>query len=143
MSRITPQQFVELMQSSLPVAVTLGAEPIEIGERHARFRMPFRTDFLRPGGTVSGPTLMALADVAMYAVLLAALDDAEQAVTSNLNMNFLRRPAPGTIIAESRLLRLGRRLAFGEVELFSEGDPDMIAHATCTYALPGAAPAGR
>jgi uncharacterized protein (TIGR00369 family) len=141
MSRITPQQFVELTQRSLPAAVMLGAEPLEITERHARFRMPFRTDFLRPGGTVSGPTMMALADVAMYAILLAAVDNAEQAVTSNLNMNFLRRPPPGTIIAESRLLRLGRRLAFGEVEIFTEGDPDMVAHATCTYALPGAPPA--
>jgi len=136
MSRITPEEFEALLRESVPFAAAMGAKCIELSEGKATFRMPFREDFIRPGGTVSGPLLMALADLAMFAVVLSAVGKVEMAVTTNLNINFLRKPAPVDVIAVARMLKLGKRLAVGEVELFSDGDPDMVAHVTATYSIP-------
>jgi len=92
---------------------------------------------LRPGGTISGPTLMALADFAMYIVLLSAIGPVGLAVTTSLNINFLRRGAPGhDVLAAARILKLGKRLAVGEVSLFSGDLPDPIAHVTAAYSIP-------
>lgn len=100
-------------------------------------RERFGEHMLRPGGTVSGPTLMALADFAMYVVLLSAIGPVGLAVTTNLNINFLRKGAPGQdVLAEGRLLKLGKRLAVGEVTLLSGESPDPIAHVTATYSIP-------
>lgn len=137
---MTPAEFVAIMERELPLGVMLQVEPLEIAADRALFRLPFRADFLRPGGTVAGPMMMALADIAMYAVVLAVVPGAGMAVTSNLSMNFLRRPPPAAILAEARMLRAGKRLAVGEVELFAEGDPEMVAHATLTYVLPAPTP---
>jgi uncharacterized protein (TIGR00369 family) len=102
-----------------------------------RLRQRFRESMLRPGGTVSGATLMALADFAMYVVLLSAIGPVGLAVTTNLNINFLRKGAPGQdVLAEGRLLKLGKRLAVGEVTLLSGESPDPIAHVTATYSIP-------
>ena len=102
-------------------------------------RERFGERMLRPGGTVSGPTLMALADCAMYVVLLSAIGPVGLAVTTNLNINFLRKGAPGQdVLAEARLLKLGKRLAVGEVTLLSGVSPDPIAHVTATYSIPNA-----
>jgi uncharacterized protein (TIGR00369 family) len=100
-------------------------------------RERFHDRMLRPGGTVSGPTLMALADVAMYVVLLSAIGPVGLAVTTNLNINFLRKGAPGQdVLAAARLLKLGKRLAVGEVSLMSGTAPEPIAHVTATYSIP-------
>ena len=100
-------------------------------------RERFHDRMLRPGGTVSGPTLMALADVAMYVVLLSAIGPVGLAVTTNLNINFLRKGQAGQdVLAEARLLKLGKRLAVGEVNLLSGTSPDPIAHVTSTYSIP-------
>src|SRR3979411_2228679 len=94
---------------------------------------------LRPGGTVSGPTLMALADFAMYVVLLSAIGPVGLAVTTNLTINFLRKGQPGAdVLAAAKLLKLGKRLAVGEVVLLSGTSPDPIAHVTSTYSIPNA-----
>ena len=85
-------------------------------------------------GTVSGPTLMAMADFAMYVVLLSAIGPVGLAVTTNLNINFLRKGLPGQdVLAAAKLLKLGKRLAIGEVNLLSGSSPDPIAHVTATY----------
>jgi uncharacterized protein (TIGR00369 family) len=100
-------------------------------------RERFGERMLRPGGTVSGPTLMALADCAMYVVLLSAIGPVALAVTTNLNINFLRRGAPGRdLLAAARLLKLGNRLAVGEINLLSDTSPEPIAHVTATYSIP-------
>src|SRR5207245_5093496 len=100
-------------------------------------RERFHERMLRPGGTVSGPTLMALADVAMYVVLLSAIGPVGLAVTTNLTINFLRKGAPGQdVLAAAKLLKLGKRLAVGEVNLLSGSSPDPIAHVTSTYSIP-------
>jgi|SRR4051794_34192158 uncharacterized protein (TIGR00369 family) len=102
-----------------------------------RIRERFHEGMLRPGGTVSGATLMALADIAMYVVLLSAIGPVGLAVTTNLNINFLRKGAPRQdVLAEAKILKLGRRLAVGEVSLMSGAAPDPIAHVTATYSIP-------
>ena len=103
----------------------------------ALLRQRFSERMLRPGGTVSGPTLMALADFAMYVVLLSAIGPVGLAVTTNLNINFLRKGQPGQdVLAVAKLLKLGKRLAVGEVNLLSGSSPDPIAHVTATYSIP-------
>jgi uncharacterized protein (TIGR00369 family) len=100
-------------------------------------RQRYSDQMLRPGGTISGPTLMALADFAMYVVLLSAIGPIGLAVTTNLNINFLRKGAPGQdVLAAARLLKLGKRLAVGEVNLLSGTSPDPLAHVTSTYSIP-------
>ena len=100
-------------------------------------RQRYSDGMLRPGRTISGPTLMALADCAMYVVLLSAIGPVALAVTTNLSINFLRRGVPGhDVLAQARLLKLGKRLAVGEVSLLSASAPDPIAHVTATYSIP-------
>ncbi|MGM9481351.1 PaaI family thioesterase [Roseateles sp. NT4] len=92
---------------------------------------------LRPGGTVSGPVMMTLADVALYLAILARIGIVPLAVTTNLSINFLRKPrADRRIMARCRLMKLGKTLAVGEVWIFSEGEDEPVAHATGTYAIP-------
>ena len=136
MSRITIDEFKAIMRENLPFAAMMGAEIVSLEEGRATFRLPYRADWLRPGGTINGPMLVGLADLALYAVVLSAVGRVELVVTTNLNINFLRKPPAVNVIAEARMLKLGKRLAVGEVELFSEGDPDMVAHVTATYSIP-------
>ena len=106
------------------------------GPMSARLRLHHRPEHLRPGGTISGPTMFALADVALYAAILAQIGEVKLAVTTSLTINFLRRPEPDDLIGEARLFKLGKRLAVGEVALFSAGVADMVAHATGSYSIP-------
>jgi len=100
-------------------------------------RQRYSDKMLRPGGTISGPTLMGLADCAMYVVLLSAIGPVALAVTTSLSINFLRKGEPGRdVLAAARLMKLGKRLAVGEINLLSENSPDPIAHATATYSIP-------
>src|SRR6476660_9680029 len=102
-------------------------------------RQRYSERMLRPGGTISGPTLMALSDFAMYVVLLSAIGPISLAVTTNININFLRRGVPGQdVLAAARLLKLGKRLAVGEINLLSGSSPEPIAHVTSTYSIPDA-----
>src|ERR1700756_5389290 len=107
-----------------------------VWERGCRVRQAFREVSLRPGGTISGPTMMALADFAMYVAVLAAIGPVPLAVTINLNINFLRKAAPRDLLAEARLLKLGKRLATGEVTIYSQGETEPVAHVTSTYSIP-------
>jgi uncharacterized protein (TIGR00369 family) len=101
-----------------------------------RVRRHFHEDHLRPGGTVSGPTMMELADFAMYVAVFSAVGPQPLAVTTNLNINFLRKPTRADLIAEARLMKVGKRLAVGEVTIFSDGSSDPVAHVTSTYSIP-------
>jgi uncharacterized protein (TIGR00369 family) len=107
-----------------------------IGPMTARMRCDYQERHLRPGGTISGPTMMALADLALYVAILAQIGPAGLAVTTNLSFNFLRKPGQAALIAEARLLKLGKRLAVGEIALFSQGGDAMVCHATGTYSIP-------
>ncbi len=109
----------------------------EIGAGTSKLRQPIEHKHLRPGGTVSGPTLMMIADCAIYVAILGNLDDVTVAVTTNLNIHFLRKPvADKDIIAESKLLKVGKRLLIGEVFIYSDGMDMPVAHATATYSIP-------
>lgn len=108
----------------------------ELRPRGARLRAAYHENQTRPGGTISGPTMMALADVSLYVAVLASIGPVALAVTTNLNINFLRRPAPRDLISECSLLKLGNRLAVGEVTIFSEGEEAPVAHVTGTYSIP-------
>lgn len=108
-----------------------------LGDGKAVMRLAVGDDHLRPGGTVSGPTMMGLADVAVYAALLSRIGPVALAVTTNLNINFLRKPRPDAdLLAHAEMLKVGKRLGVGEVAVYSEGDEDPVAHATMTYAIP-------
>lgn len=108
-----------------------------VGNRSATVRYRIDDSALRPGGTVSGPTLFTVADMALYVALLGEIGIVPLAVTTSLNINFIRKPAAGRdIIGVCRLLKVGRLLALGEVTLYSEGSDEPVAHATGTYAIP-------
>lgn len=107
-----------------------------VGPLSARMRLDAHERFLRPGATVSGPAMMALADYVLYAAILANIGPVALAVTTNLTFNFLRKPASGDLVAECRLLKLGRRLAVGEVAITALGNEDLVCHATGTYSIP-------
>ncbi|KAB1073082.1 PaaI family thioesterase [Methylobacterium planeticum] len=107
-----------------------------VGPASARMRMDHHERHLRPGGTVSGPAMMALADLALYAAILANIGPVALAVTTNLSFNFLRRPGATGLVGEARLLKLGRRLAVGEVLITAAGAEDLVCHATGTYSIP-------
>jgi uncharacterized protein (TIGR00369 family) len=91
---------------------------------------------LRPGGTVSGPTLFSLADLTAYVAILAQIGPVALAVTTNVSINFLRKPPPGPLLARGRLLKLGKRLAVAEVAITPPGEEEPVAQATATYSIP-------
>jgi len=132
-------QLTALMEEHFP-QLQEGSGRLEIeaaGGGGARVRMHQDVRMLRPGGTVSGPMMFKLADFGVYVAILADRGTAAlQAVTTNMTMNFLSRPAPGDLIAQVKLLKIGRRLAVAEVALHVSDAPDLVAHATATYALP-------
>lgn len=127
-----------LIRQGVPMAEDIDLRVERVDGHRALARVPFSARLVRPGGTLSGPVQMALADAAMYAVVLGALGRVEMAVTSQLNINFLMRPAPVDLLAEARILRLSRRQAVCEVSLYSAGQEEqLVAHVTGTYVLPG------
>ncbi len=136
MSRISLEQFERITRERLPFAERLGYRIERLDHGAAVARAPYREDFLRPGGTISGPVLMGLADFAMFGAVLSMIGAVELAVTTSLNINFLRRPLPGDIVAEARILKLGKRLAVGEVSLHRDADEELVAHVTSTYSIP-------
>jgi uncharacterized protein (TIGR00369 family) len=100
-------------------------------------RLGFQDNQIRPGGTLSGPTMMALADTAAYALVLAAVGFKPLAVTTNLSINFMRKPSQTDLIATAQMMKLGKALAVMEVGIHSQGDPRLVAHAVVTYSVPG------
>ena len=137
MSVLTAEQVQGLIRLGVPMAEDIDLRIDHLDAERAIARVPFHGKLVRPGGTLSGPTIMALADAAMYAVVLGRLGRVEMAVTSNLNINFLSKPKAVDLIAEARILRLSKRQAVCEVELHSlGGEGDLVAQVTGTYALP-------
>ena len=112
----------------------LSIEQVRFGE--GRVRQAFQDRFVRPGGTISGPTMMALADFAFYVAVLSAIGPVGLAVTTNLNINFLQKPPQRDLLAEARMLKLGKRLAVMDCTIFSEGVEGPVAHVTATYSIP-------
>ena len=135
---LSKEELERLLSAELPAMVNphSGVSILEVRHGFCRVRQAFKPSSLRPGGTISGPTMMALADFAMYVGVLASIGPVPLAVTINLNINFLRKPAGRDLIAECRLLKLGKRLAVGEVTIRSDGMDEPVAHVTSTYSIP-------
>jgi uncharacterized protein (TIGR00369 family) len=129
-------ELIEFMHRAFPQSRADRFEIEAVEDERIVFRYRATYDDLRPGDTVSGPTLMALSDVGMYFAVLSAIGPVALAVTTNLNINFLRKPPAGELVVETRLLKLGRRLAVGEVHVRSAGGRDVISQATVTYSIP-------
>lgn len=131
---ITTAELNAFMEREFPQSRT---RVVEVGERFARVVQRVNESDLRPGGTVSGPTMMALADSALYLAILGTIGIVPLAVTTSLNINFLRKPAAGVdLMADCNLLKVGKVLAVGEVALYSKGGSEPVAHATGTYSIP-------
>ena len=109
---------------------------LEVAPGRVKVMTPYRDGLLRPGGVISGPTLMSLSDTAAYALVLAHIGEQLMAVTSSLTMNFLRGAQPGDLYAEAQMLRLGRRICVCDVRLWTEGPDRLAAQAVVTYAIP-------
>jgi len=152
MSKITVEEFQELASLRIPFAEVMGLQLQSIDDDGVWMRALYSDKFLRPGGTISGPVMMGLADAAIYAMVMSRIGAVELAVTTSLNINFLRKPAPGDILARATPLKFGKRLVVGEVAIYSAtdiavdyasskseiSDAGMVAHATATYSIPPA-----
>ncbi|EAU41217.1 Phenylacetic acid degradation-related protein:Thioesterase superfamily [Fulvimarina pelagi HTCC2506] len=124
------EHFPELAEA-LP-----GLSVAEVAPRRAVLKLKTDKRHLRPGGTVSGPTLFTIADVTGWLSILTAIGPKALTVTTNLNINFLKKPQPGAIIGRGQVLKLGSRLAVTEVSMINESDGEIVAHATATYSIP-------
>ena len=135
---IEQEELERLLEAEFPETFNPGTGLVilEIWHGGCRVRQGFHNHSLRPGGTISGPAMMLLADVSVYVAVLASIGWTPLAVTTSLNINFLKKPAPAALEAECRLLKIGKRLAVGEVSIRSEGEEDLVAHATSTYSIP-------
>ncbi|APO86743.1 MULTISPECIES: PaaI family thioesterase [unclassified Marivivens] len=108
-----------------------------VDEMEAVIRLNVREEHLRPGGTVSGPSMFALADVSVYLAILAMIGPKALSVTTNCSIDFMRKPEAGRdLLCHVRLLKLGRVLAVGDCLLFSEGSDQAVARASLTYSIP-------
>lgn len=108
-----------------------------VGHQAATVRHKVGHDELRPGGTVSGPVMMALADTAIYIAILGEIGLVTLTVTASFNINFLRKPSRDRdLIGISKLIKVGKSLAVGEVTIYSEGIDQPVAHAVGTYSIP-------
>jgi uncharacterized protein (TIGR00369 family) len=130
LERLLSPEFPRLFNPETGISI------LKVWHRGCLVRQGFHPRSLRPGGTISGAAMMMLADFAMYVGVLGSIGWVPHAVTTNLNMNFLSKPAPRPLEADCRLIKLGKRLAVGEVAIRSEGESELVAHATSTYSIP-------
>ncbi|MGR3548525.1 MAG: PaaI family thioesterase [Roseovarius sp.] len=134
--KMTAEDLMEFLDREFPqVSGEFAIE--EVGDMRVRTRLLVGERHLRPGGTVSGPSIFALADVSVYLAILAMIGPQGLAVTTNCSIDFMRKPASGVdLIAECRLLKLGRVLAVGDVLIYSDGLSTPVARASLTYSIP-------
>ncbi|WP_210333457.1 PaaI family thioesterase [Rhizobium sp. ARZ01] len=135
---MTIAELNRFLETDFPEIHTDGKlfEVTAVGPGTVTMRLAPSEKHLRPGGTVSGPTMFALADVTAYCAVLAHIGPVALAVTTNLNINFLRKPEPGALSCTCRLLKLGKRLAVIEASISAGSEGELVAHATATYSIP-------
>jgi uncharacterized protein (TIGR00369 family) len=134
MSKVDIESFNAILASEVPSAANAGMYLQDIESGKAKMVLPYSDTTLRPGGSIAGPFMMMLADICMYAVVLSLLGEIKLAVTTSLNINFVRKPANTDLVAEGSIIKLGKRLAVLEVSIYS--NDDIVAHATGTYSIP-------
>ena len=133
---MTPEEIVAFLEIHFPQAVSAGFDITHLDESGLTLSLHTSERHLRPGGTVSGPTLMTMADTAAYFLVLARLGPRALAVTSSLEIHFLRKPLPGTLRATCRPLKFGGRSVVTTVEIHANEDSQPVAFATVSYAVP-------
>ncbi len=136
MSQISIDDFNKILTEEMPWAVDTKMTLEKISEGEAVMRLPYDKRSIRPGGSISGPHMMMLADACMYAVVLSLIGKVKLAVTTNFNVNFLRKPTESDLIAEGKIIKIGKRLAIMEVRVMTTVENKLVAHATGTYSIP-------
>jgi len=134
MSKISTEQFNQIIETELPWAADAGIVLESIEEGKAVMKLPYHQKSIRPGGSISGPHMMMLSDACMFAVVLGLLGEVKLAVTTSFNINFLRKPLQTELVAIGTIIKMGKRLAVMEVSVYS--DEDIVSHATGTYSIP-------
>jgi len=138
MPKVSSEEFNLILEQELQWASDMGMRLEQMEAGRAVMRLPYLPSSTRPGGTISGPHMMMLADACMYAVVLGLIGKVKLAVTTNFNINFLRKPMETDLLAEGSIIKLGKRLAVLEVSVMTAGDDELVAHATGTYSIPPA-----
>ena len=131
----TVQELNDFLTNHFPQGEGFGAVE-EAGDGWVLMRLTVEDSHLRPGGTVSGPTMMGMADVAIWSALQTKIGPSPMTVKGNLNINFLSKPKPVDMLARARVLRVGRRNGVGECYIYSGDEDSMVAHVTATYSIP-------
>ena len=135
-AQITLEEFNRIKHSDAPFTEYYNFETLNIGYGTCRVKLPYDLKHVRPGGTICGPAMFALADYSMWLAVMGAIGPVALAVTTNMNINFLRKPSNTDLICETKIIKLGKRLAVGDVYLHAEGDLEPCAHVTGTYSIP-------
>lgn len=135
-SAVTAEEFEELVRGNMPGSLPFDFDVEELERGRTRIRLYFDESQLRPGGTIAGPVLFTLADTALYAMAMSIAGLEPLAVTTDLHLRFLRKPGPADLIGVGRLHKEEGRVLMGDVEIYSDGDERIVAHATGAFALP-------
>lgn len=136
LSKVSLEEFNQILVEELPWAADSGMTLERINDGCATMKLPYHHRSTRPGGSISGPHMMMLADACMYAVVLSMIGQVKLAVTTNFNINFLRKPTESDLIAEGTIIKMGKRLAIMEVSIYAGEENKLVAHATGTYSIP-------
>ena len=137
-AKLTLDEFQALASHGVPYVGLLGCRTEVFEAGRVVVRLPWQPMLLRPGGSLCGPAMMALADITLYGVVLSLIGRVELAVTTDLNVHFLAKARPGDLLGRGRILRMGRVLAVGEVTIAGVQGGAPVAHAVGTYAIPPA-----
>lgn len=136
-SAITADEFRQVLREGMPSGNAMPFDVVSLERGRAVLQMPTGPADLRPGGTVAGPLLFGFADLAMYAAVMTVVGKMPLAVTTDATIHFLRRPRAGVLVARARLLKEGKRLVIGDIEIAPEGDEaSPVVHAVMTYSVP-------
>ena len=132
---MTKQSLTDFLDKEFP-QVSKNFKILNVSEDNFSLLMKISNEHLRPGGTVSGPTMFLLADVSFYLATLNFIGPKSLTVTTNCSINFLRKPNEKNLISKTRILKLGKTLSVGDVLIYSEGIDEAVAHASLTYSIP-------
>ncbi|HJP22181.1 MAG: PaaI family thioesterase [Alphaproteobacteria bacterium] len=136
MNKLNESEVAEICRTAVPLVAQLGLQLEELDGPRIRLRMPYREIMVRPGGTVSGPAMMGMADFALYIAIMNVIGRVDMILATGLNFSFLRAPKPIDVLCETNMLKMGKRLCIGEVTIYSDGDPDPVAHIVGTSSIP-------
>jgi uncharacterized protein (TIGR00369 family) len=135
-SAITAEEFLAVLRANMPETHELDLRIEKLVRGEVKVRLAHDDRRLRPGGTISGPTLVMLADLALYAMTMSLVGREPLAVTTDMTIHFLRKPAPAALVCTATVLKSGKRLVVGAAELMTEGESDPVAHVVGTYSVP-------